>query len=86
VRTVERLHDRVEERLLGISGIDGRFDLGVDALDDGEGQELLDDHHTVARERVVDRVGHIRKGSGVATLDRRTHVSSELGHSLNGTR
>ena len=35
-RAVERLHDRVEQRFVGIGCLDCRLDLGVDARDDVE--------------------------------------------------
>ena len=68
---MERLHDRVEQLLVGIGGVDRAFDLGVDALDDVERQEVFDDHDAVTVERGVDRVG---VGCGGKPLDRRAHV------------
>ena len=56
-RAVKRLHDRVEQRLVGIGGGDGILDLGVDPVDDVEREQPLDDHGAVAFDRSVDRIG-----------------------------
>ena len=60
-RAVKRLHDRVEQRFVGIGGRDGRLDLGVDPIDDIERQQPLDDHGAVAFDGGVDRVGIARR-------------------------
>ena len=59
-RAVERLHDRVEQRLAGIGCRDRRLDLFIDPVDDVETQETLDDHRAVAIDRRGDRIGLAR--------------------------
>ena len=61
-RAVERLHDRVEQRLVGIRGRHRGFDLGVDARDHLEREQPFDDRGAVAIDGGVDRIGFARRG------------------------
>ena len=70
---VELLHDRVEVRLVGICGVDGRVDLGVDPVDHVERQQPVDDRGAVAIERLADRVRWAVEGE---PFERGSHAHS----------
>ena len=56
-RAVERLHDRVEQRLVGIGGGDRGLDLRIDPIDDVEREQAFDDHRAVPFDCRRDGVG-----------------------------
>ncbi len=70
---MERRHDRVEVRLLGIGGLDRGLDLGVHPSDDRLGPEPLDDRDAVVLDCIAD--GHGIRGCGEAGDDG-SHVPS----------
>jgi hypothetical protein len=83
---VELLHDRVEERLVGIRGVDGRVDLGVDAVDHIERQQPVDDRGAVAIERLADRVRRALEGEPLSvTLIRINAERNRFSRAASGT-
>src|SRR5260370_41730242 len=72
-RAVKGLHERIEQRFVGVGGRNRVLDLRVDPRHDVEGEQTLDDGCAVAFDRRANRV---RTAVGAESFEAGTHVAS----------